>query len=142
MMFGFSSIKVYGIDVMKNLPSYLFVSSVDGSLSDTRKADWNKIPLRTNYKRAHSKINNVSDLKATLRNGPYTQVGSYPLYFITDDGAALCFETVRKEFGRIISSIREQAKDGWCVVACEGNYEETDLVCAHCGKPIESAYQK
>ncbi len=122
------------------LPSHLFVCTSDGALYDTRLANWETKPIRPNYRASHRHINSVADLKATLRNGPYTFPGCYPLYFITDDGCALSFETVRAEFGRIASSMREGSRDGWRVIGCDVNWEDDDLRCEHSGDKIESAY--
>ncbi len=119
----------------------MFVSSSDGNMYDTRKKDWStEPPTRTNFKRTHRNIDSVADLKATLRNGEHAWPGGYPMYFITSDGEALSFTTVRKEFQRIASSIRDKANDGWRVVGCDINYEDNDLVDSHTGEPIESAH--
>jgi hypothetical protein len=40
----------------------------------------------------------------------------------------------------IEQSISEACNDGWQVVACEINWEDSNLTCADTGKPIESAY--
>ncbi len=98
-------------------------------------------PIRTNYSQHHREIRSVADLKATLRAGPFAWPGGYPLYFITSDGEALSFEAARAEFRLLCAAIRENdTRGGWHVCACEVNYEDGDLVCAHTGKAIESAY--
>lgn len=126
---------------MSKLPEYLFVSDSDGALYDTRVAAWSAgLPLRANYRRTASEIRTVADLKATLRNGPYAWPGGYPLYFITSDGAALSFESVQKEFRLIVDSIQTGTNDGWRVVGCDINYEDSELYCDHSGERIESAY--
>jgi len=99
-----------------------------------------EVLLRENYAIQHHAIDSVADLKATLRAGPYAWPGGYPLYFITSDGAALSFESVRAELYQVIYSIRHSLSDGWRVVACEANYEDAGLVCDHSGERIESAY--
>lgn len=120
---------------------YLFVSSADGALYDTRAKDWNKLaPLRANFQRTHSRIKSVADYKATLRNGAFAWPGGYPLYLICSDGAALCFACGRKGFRNIAESIAARSDDGWRVVACDINYEDSDLTCDHCNKSIDSAY--
>lgn len=122
------------------LPAHFFISDCGGTLHDTRVEGWsNKPPLRANYEYAHRDIKTVADFKATLRHGRYTNSG-YPLYFITMDGAALSFETARNEFRQIAYSIANQLNDGWLIIGCDINYEDTDLRCEHSGKLIESAY--
>lgn len=122
------------------LPEHLFVSSVDGALFDTRAANWSAKPLRADYQRTHSDISNTLQLRATLRAGAYAWPGGYPLYFITSDGEALSFDAVRAEYAQVSRAIRDKSNDGWRVVACEINYEDAELICAHSGNRIESAY--
>jgi len=81
------------------------------------------------------------DLKHALRNGPYAWPGGYPLYFITADGGALSFESVRGNFREILLAMRRNdGASGWKVVAVETNWEDPELYCDHSGGRIESAY--
>lgn len=84
-------------------------------------------------------IEKPSDFAKALKM-PYAWPGGYPTYFITRDGAALCHKCGTKEAPRIITSIRDNDRDGWNVAACVINYEDTDLYCDHCNQQIESAY--
>ena len=86
------------------------------------------------------KIKTTKDLKTALKNGQWAWPGGYPLYFITSDGAALSFDAVRSEYRQVISAIRHGLDDGWRVVSCEINWEDSDLYCDHTGQPIQSAY--
>lgn len=122
------------------LPEHLFVSSVDGALFDTRRANWSATPLRADYKRTHQHIENTMQLRATLRAGAYAWPGGYPMFFITSDGEALSFDAVRAEYAQVSRAIRDKSSDGWRVVACEINYEDAELACAHSGNRIESAH--
>jgi len=59
------------------------------------------------------------------------------LFAITSDGACLCkkcTESERESIGTTTGS------DGWCVVAIDCNWEDSNLFCDHCGDRIESAY--
>jgi allophanate hydrolase subunit 1 len=85
-------------------------------------------------------IKTVHDLRRALRAGPYAWPGGYPLYFVADDAQALSFRTVRENLRRVLESVAYRENDGWRVVAIEVNYEDNELVCAHTGEPIESAY--
>jgi hypothetical protein len=124
-----------------SLPNHLFVSSSDGALYDTRKDNWSlNPPLRANYNRGHNRIETVADLKATLRAGRYTDLGGYPLFFITNDGAALSFDAVTENLRTVMDSVANDIRDGWKVVAVDINYEDTELTCDHTGKKIPSAY--
>jgi hypothetical protein len=120
-------------------PKHLFVTS-DGGLYDTRVVEWSKHPLRADYAKGFARIANTAQLRATLRNGQYAWPGGYPLFFITSDGGALSFESVRKNLRNVLDSIAHKSADGWRVVACEVNWEDSDLTCDDSGKRIESAY--
>lgn len=82
----------------------------------------------------------LGEYRAAIRSGPYAWPGGYPLFFICDDGGALCFTCAKKERRNIISSIAWNVRDGWKVAAVDVNWEDTELYCDHCSKPIESAY--
>lgn len=127
---------------MAKLPNHLFVSSIDGGLWDTRVDGWHTAsPLRPNYHRHHAEIRSVTDLKATLRVGEYTWPGGYPLYFVASDGEALSFDSVRENLREVMQAMADKHdRSGWRVVACQINYEDTDLCCAHSGEFIECAY--
>lgn len=86
------------------------------------------------------KINSISDFRRVYRNGEYAWPGGYPLYFVTDDGAALSFKAVRGNRRAILSSIAHGSKDGWRVVGVDVNWEDEDLLCDHTGEKIPSAY--
>lgn len=127
----------------KKIPDHLFVGdSTNGALYDTRQPDWSrKAPLRPIYRYTFATIENAAQLKATLRNGAYACPGGYPLFFITADGAALSFEAVRAELRQCLYSLHtSNRRDGWHIVACDINYEDGELYCAHSGERIESAY--
>jgi len=123
------------------LPDHLFVSECEGHLYDTRIARWSELPpLRRNYRRSHRDIKTVSDLKATLRYGDTAWPGGYPIYFITNDGAAMSFKTVRKQFRSVADSIRNKLTDGWRVCATDINYDDPELYDDHTSERIPSAY--
>ena len=119
---------------------HLFVSSCDGALHDTRAPDWPRHPLRANYQKTFSRIKTVAEFKATLRNGQYAWPGAYQMYFITSDGAALSFDAAKAEARQIIRAIVDKDFSGWRVVACDINYEDSDLYCDHTGEKIPAAY--
>ena len=71
----------------------------------------------------------------------YAWPGGYPVFMITQDGAALCPDCVKKEIRTIIGAIRSaDTRGGWFPAGTEINYEDASLYCAHCGNRIESAY--
>lgn len=85
-------------------------------------------------------IETVRDLMVALRQGRFTSVGGYPLFFITSDGSALDPRTVRAEIWRVARSVRDRLNDGWRVTAIDVNWENPELFDDHTGKRIESAY--
>lgn len=79
-------------------------------------------------------------IKELLRNGPYAWPGGYPMYFITDDGEALSFKTVRDNWREVCWAVRNKDKwSGWRVIGYDINWE-SELYDGHTGEPIESAY--
>ena len=87
------------------------------------------------------RIQTSKDLKEAIRQGPYAWPGGYPLYFITEDGGALSFETVRQQYKGVLDSVRCNNNDGgWRVIAMEINYDNCDLIDDHTGELIECAY--
>lgn len=85
-------------------------------------------------------IPHVFAFNKALADGPYAWPGGYPLYFITNDGAALSFKAAQENAEQIRDSIINKTNDGWQVCAIETNWEDPDLTCDHTGEPIESAY--
>jgi hypothetical protein len=86
-------------------------------------------------------ISSISDFRAAVRNGPYAWPGGYPVYFVCDDGAALCCACVNTERRNILESLAHKQKgDGWHVVGADINYEDSTLYCDQCSERIESAY--
>lgn len=85
-------------------------------------------------------INTISQFRAAVRQGPYAWPGGYPLFFICDDGAALCCKCVKSERRNILESIVHNQRDGWRVVGQDINWEDPVLQCEHCNTQIESAY--
>ena len=76
----------------------------------------------------------------SLRGGPYTSFGSYPLFWITADGETLSHEACKRNALRIARAIKSRSEPEWRVVAYDANWEDPDMVCADTGKRIESAY--
>lgn len=88
-----------------------------------------------------SEINTVKELDDALENGAYAWPGGYPIYFITSDGDALSFKTVKEERDIIAEAIDDDDNSGgWRVVAADINWEDDQLYDDHSGELIESAY--
>lgn len=118
-------------------PEHLAVYS--GDLHDHRRPDWASNPIRRKYAYTFGRIRTAQQVAACLRNGQYAWPGGDPLFFITRDGAALCFECVRKEWRQVVYDFLHNCSTGWRVEACDVNYESNDLFCDHCSEQIESA---
>lgn len=122
-------------------PDHLFVSSADGALYDTRRPNWSRnAPLRPHYRATSREICSTSDLRATLRAGPFAWPGGYTLAFVMGDGDTLCFDCARAEYRQLSEAIRQKARNGWrpLAVACEADSDE-ECACAHCSKTIWGA---
>lgn len=83
---------------------------------------------------------NLQEIKTALRQGKYAWPGGYPVYFVTTDGAALSFDTVRAEWRNVVSSHLMDCHDGWHLAGIDVNWEDADLTDDHTGQAIESAY--
>lgn len=120
---------------------HFMISESDGALYDTREAEWSKLPpLRSNYARHHRHIESAADFKATLRAGAYAWPGAYELFFIVNDGGALCFDCARTQARLVIDSIRHRTDDGWRVTLCEiAALHEDGVDCDHCGRTMHEA---
>jgi hypothetical protein len=70
----------------------------------------------------------------------YTELGMYPKYFITSDGACLSWQSAKNNAEQICQAIEDKSSCGWRVVACDVNWEDGELYCDHSNKRIESAY--
>lgn len=82
----------------------------------------------------------TQDIKGRLRAGEYAWPGGYQLYFLASDGEALSFKAVRENLKQVLRSTYYRLHDGWTIDACEINWEDPALYCAHTGERIESAY--
>jgi hypothetical protein len=67
----------------------------------------------------------------------YAWPGGYPIYYLMDDGETLCPTCMNDSTNPI--HFDGQA-DGWRVEAPGINWEDTDMICCHCNRKIESAY--
>ena len=120
---------------------HFLASESDGSLYDTRVPDWSaRPPLRAVFDRHYRTIKTAAEFKATLRAGPFAWPGGYPLYFVMSDGESMSFESARENMREIISAIAARDNSGWRPIGVEINYEDSEMVCCHSGRPIESAY--
>lgn len=65
--------------------------------------------------------------------------GGYPLYYLFADGGVCCPVCVNRNITDIDAG-RTNSHGGWKLCGCEANYEDADLCCDHCHKPIPAAY--
>ena len=83
----------------------------------------------------------IRDFGTALKNGPFTSVGSYPVFFLTADGGALSFATAWEERANIAEAINGRSGDkSWRVTHVDVNWENAELFDDHTGERIESAY--
>lgn len=81
----------------------------------------------------------VHEFLESLRDGKYAH-GGYPKYWLASDGETLSYEACRSEVWQIARAIRDHDSSGWRVVACDANWEDPNMYCAHTNNRIESAY--
>ena len=77
------------------------------------------------------------DLLVQLRDEPYTSLGGYPKYAVTDDCGSICSKCATEEFDRLDEA---EPNDGFYISRLTVNWEDNDLYCDHCNDTIESAY--
>lgn len=85
-------------------------------------------------------IKNGRELRKAVKQGAWAWPGGYPIYFIASDGAPLSFEAVAENLEQCAEATQTQDKGGWCIVAADINWEDTELTCEHKGVRIPSAY--
>ncbi len=86
-------------------------------------------------------INSIADFRAAMRAGPYAWPGGYPRYFVMGDGGACSFETAKSERRQFLEALAHSCRsDQWRPIACEVNWEDSELRCDHSGQRIPSAY--
>ena len=78
-------------------------------------------------------------VKQAIRE-PYAWPGGYPLYIVMADGEALSIDSARENWRSICHSTINGFRDGWQAYGAAVNWEDSDLICAHSGAKIESAY--
>ena len=76
-------------------------------------------------------------LAVSLGEFPHTSLGCYPRFGILSDGQPICPDCCRTEVSSIMVA---DFHDGWLLVGDCVNYEDSDLLCYHCGEKIPSAY--
>ena len=82
----------------------------------------------------------IEQFKIFVRN-KYAWPGGYPMYAVMRDGGSLCHACASENAKLIISATRYPGSNKmWECVAVEVNWEDEDLHCDNCDKPIESAY--
>jgi hypothetical protein len=76
----------------------------------------------------------------SLREGPFSSVGSYPKYWVTADGCVLSYKACKENALQIARSIRQHLTrpgyDGWTVVGVDANWEDPAMYCDHTGERI------
>jgi hypothetical protein len=86
-------------------------------------------------------IKSISDFRRAVRNGPYAWPGGYPLFWLMSDGEACAFSIAKTERRYMLEALANPSPhDDWRPIALEVNWEDTNLICAHTGQLIESAY--
>jgi hypothetical protein len=85
-------------------------------------------------------INTVKELIQAVRQGRFTSIGCYPLYFVTKDGGTLDPKTVKDNLLLVGRAVRDRNDPQWEVIGCDVNWENPDMYDDHTGDRIESAY--
>lgn len=125
---------------MATHPDYLFCSSADGSLYDTRRAGWSRLPpLREGYRRMHSRFETGAQLRATLRAMPYQLIDGDCLALVMSDGETLCRACAVANLRELTGAVRDKARNGWRPIGwtvCYSGESEGGEWCAHCNAQL------
>ena len=91
--------------------------------------------VRKDVAKHYREIDSINKLKACLRAGEYTFPGCYRLFFYTEDGSVLSFDSVLDNLQEIFFSMMHDLKNGWSIVGM-GSVEEIDedVYCDHSGE--------
>lgn len=82
-------------------------------------------------------INNIAELKASLRNGKYAWPGGYTVFYLCYDGEPLCFDCVKKEIRKVFYSMMHEVYDGWHIYGADLRDHYGDpIICDHCGHEV------
>ena len=91
--------------------------------------------VRKDVAKHYREIDSINKLKSSLRAGEYTFPGCYRLFFYTEDGSVLSFDSVLDNLQEIFFSMMHDLKNGWSIVGM-GSVEEIDedVYCDHSGE--------
>ena len=84
-------------------------------------------------------ITTKQDFLNALETKGYSNVGCYPLAFITNDGEVLSFKSAKENADLISEAIEDGSDCGWRVVAIDVMWEG-EHYCCHSNERIETAY--
>ena len=114
----------------KNQNFYTF----EGDVYRIEDKPFGSTPIRRDVARHYREIDSINKLKSSLRAGEYTFPGCYRLFFYTEDGSVLSFESVLDNLQEIFFSMMHDLKNGWSIVGM-GSVEEIDedVYCDHSG---------
>lgn len=81
-------------------------------------------------------MGNPQDVARYLRRNPFTTVGGYELYLITEDGEILCGDCVAENYDQIYTA-KSGDGGGWTAAGITGNHAmgEADW-CSHCSREV------
>ena len=83
--------------------------------------------------------NNMQAIKQAIRD-KFAWPGGYPLYIVANDGGSFCIQCARAEYKQIAHDTVKKWQTGWDCAGSDINWEDSELLCDHCGEKIESAY--
>lgn len=83
-------------------------------------------------------IETLQDLAQAFKSGPYAWPGGYQLNLLLADGATLCWDCFRNEYGSIADDLRNNYETGWKPATIYIHEEGPSDYCAHCNKELPS----
>lgn len=126
------------------MPRYEFFNHSDGSRVRVPFGKIAPASLQRALYSAHvPRISNTQELRACLRAGKFTSLGSYAVAFVMADGDTLCFDCVRNDYKEVSQALRSDSRypdNGWKPVALAVECDsDSECVCGQCGQAIWGA---
>ncbi len=96
-------------------------------------------------KQAFKRVRRALSLPVCRKPLPaYADLGGYPLFYVFTDGGVICPACLNENIDLVDYANRgghcHNSHGGWAVDGVDCNWEDADLTCDHCHKPIEAAY--
>jgi len=123
---------------MNRPPLYIdFVFSRKYSRSENLYRERQSYPVKTTWAEVLKDWTNNDDILRPIRREwrKYTDLGGYPMFYVTKDNGVLCPDCANKNLKLTLGDDPQ-----WQIADADINYEDHSLYCDNCSGMIEAAY--